>query len=237
VGVRQLDGTDLADPDVPVVIEVAPQDEPSATQQVEAGFSWIVPDAIGLYRAEVDFDRPGIWTATVIPDGDDPLDRTPFMVLEETVAPAVGALAPAAPTPTLDDAPLEELTTDPEPDVRFYELSLEEALANGKPTVLVFATPAFCQTAACGPLLDNVKAAAPGYPNVNFLHVEVYTGLQDPDFQPDVAHLAPAVGPDWWNLPSEPWGFVIDPDGIVVARFEGTLDATELVPYIGSPTE
>ena len=140
-----------------------------------------------------------------------------------------------SPTPTLANASFADLTTDPDPDARFYELSLVEALGNGRSTVLVFATPAFCQTAACGPLLTNVKAVAPGYPDVNFIHAEVYTNLQDPDFEPDAEHLAESVVQ--WNLPSEPWGFVIDPDGVIAARFEGTLDPVELIPYLGPPSE
>jgi hypothetical protein len=235
VGVRHLDGTDLGTPDIPVTIEVAPADEPEAVQQAPADFSWIVPDAIGLYRARFTFDRPGTWTVRVIPESGDPIPTTPFTVREQNAAPAVGALAPATATPTLADGPFAAITTDPDPDTRFYELSLDEALRNGRPTVLVFATPAFCQTAACGPLLTNVKDVAPGYPEVNFIHVEVYTNLQDPDFEPDAAHLAESVVQ--WNLPSEPWGFVIDPDGVIQARFEGTLDPVELIPYLGPPSE
>jgi hypothetical protein len=126
----------------------------------------------------------------------------------------------------------EELTTDPSPDPAFYEVSLADALAAGDPTVLVFSTPAYCQTAACGPLLDHVKEIAPDHPGVTFIHVEVYTGLTDPDFAPDAQHLAPAVGPEWYNLPSEPWVFVIDENGVITGRFEGVMDPAELVAIL-----
>ena len=125
----------------------------------------------------------------------------------------LGEAAPAPDTPTLDDAPIEELSSDPDPDPSFYELSLDEAIGNGSPTVVVFSTPAFCASGACGPLLDIVKGVAPDHPDAEFVHVEVFTGITDPDFVPDAAHLAPAVGPEWYNLPSEPWVFVVDGGG------------------------
>ena len=94
--------------------------------------------------------------------------------------------------------------------------------------MVVFSTPAYCQTAACGPLLDEVKRLAPDHPDVDFIHVEVFTGLTDPDFAPDADHLAPAVGLDWFALPSEPWVFAMDAAGIVIGRFEGVMDPSEL---------
>jgi hypothetical protein len=228
IGISQEDGTRLGSPEEPVTIEVSPADDEAAVQSVAATFTWILEDVTGLYRAEFDFDRPGIWQATVIDENGGRLDPVLFSVLEEPLAPALGAVAPLPPTPTLEDLPLEELTTDPDPDPRMYELSLEDAVASGMPTVVVFSTPAFCQTEACGPLLDTVKETAPAYADVNFIHVEVFTGLTDPDFAPDAEHLAEAVTDRWYRLPSEPWVFVIDSAGRIAGRFEGVMDAAEL---------
>jgi hypothetical protein len=164
----------------------------------------------------------------VAPATGDPLPPTGFNVLADTSAPALGERAPASPTPTVGEAPFEQFTTDSDPDPAFYELSLDEAVGNGRKTVVIFSTPAFCQTATCGPLLDIVKGEAPNYPDVNFVHVEVYTNLTDPDFAPIPANLAPSVGAAWWNLPSEPWVFVVDESGIVQARFEGVMAPEEL---------
>jgi hypothetical protein len=63
-------------------------------------------------------------------------------------------------------------------------------------------------------------------PDVDFIHIEVFTGLQDPDFAPGPATVAPAVTA--WSLPSEPWVFVVDANGVVTARFEGTMTSAEL---------
>ena len=228
IGIGDETGARLGAPDEPVTIEVHPESDPSATQQAVGEWTWIVPNATGLYRATFEFDRSGIWVANVTPDGGDTLDPVLFSVVDNPLAPALGEPAPAAPTPTLDDLPLEELTTDPDPDPTLYALALPEALGNGRPTVVVFSTPAYCQTAACGPLLDEVKRLAPNHPGVDFIHVEVFTGLTDPDFAPDANHLAPSVGLDWFALPSEPWVFAMDADGIVIGRFEGVMDPSEL---------
>jgi hypothetical protein len=228
LGIGDASGARLGGPDQPVMIAVHPASDDTAVQETDGIWTWIVPDATGLYRATFDFDEPGTWVATVTPAGADPLDPVLFSVQEDPFAPALGEPAPIAPTPTLDDATLEELTTDPDPESAFYETTIEEAVASGRPTVLVFSTPAYCQTAACGPLLDNVKEIAPDHPGVNFIHIEVFTGLTEPDFIPDAAHVAPAVGPDWYSLPSEPWVFVIDEAGIVQGRFEGVMDPGEL---------
>jgi hypothetical protein len=234
VGVSLFDGTRVGSPDDPVILEVAAMDEPSRTQQAAGTFTWMVPDVFGLYRADFDFDRPGVWQVTVIPETGDPLEPAAFVVLEETEAPNIGDRAPIVDTPTLGEFPIGELTTDPEPDPRFYQQSLDEALTNGRQTVVVFSTPAYCVTAACGPLLDVVKDAAPAYPNVDFVHVEVYTGFREPGFAVDAAHLSPAVTQEYWNLPSEPWVFVVDESGVIEARFEGVMDIAELEQYLTS---
>ena len=228
VSIAEPDGGRLGSPDTAVDLSVAPLDDPAATQTVAAVFIWIVEDVVGVYRADFDFDRPGTWEVTVQPENGAALAPAAVNVLEQTISPNIGDRAPIVDTPTLDEFPFSELTTDPEPDSRFYEISLAEALTSDQPTVLVFSTPAYCQTSACGPLLNTVKGVADDFPGVNFIHVEVYTGLTEPDFRPDAAHLAPAAGPDYFNLPTEPWVYVIDESGTVTARFEGVMGVDEL---------
>lgn len=232
IGIGDETGARLGAPEERITIQVHPESDPGATQEAEGEWTWIVPNATGLYRATFEFDRSGIWVANVTPGGGDPLDPVLFSVVDNPLAPGLGEAAPAAPTPTLDDLPLEALTTDPDPEPSFYEVSLPEALSNGRPTVVVFSTPAYCRTEACGPLLEEVKRLAPQHPDVDFIHVEVFTGLTDPDFAPDAAHLAPAVGLEWFALPSEPWVFAIDAAGIVIGRFEGVMDPSELTAIL-----
>ena len=235
VAVSQLDGTRLGSPVDRVRLAVAPESDPSRVQTVDAVFDWTIEDAFGFYRGEFAFDQLGLWQLTVVPEEGDPLDTVLFEVqgdacrLEGAAAPCaprVGEPAPSLFTPSLDTASLADLTTDGSPDERFYRLSLDDALANGRPTVVVFSTPAHCRTATCGPILENLKTVVGDFPGFDFVHIEIYTGLQQPDFAPDPSHVAAAVTA--WALPSEPWVFVTDASGVITARFEGTLSAVEL---------
>jgi len=57
---------------------------------------------------------------------------------------------------------------------------------------------------------------------VNYLHVEPYSNLDDPD------NLTPIKAVEEWGLQSEPWVFVVDADGKLAAKYEGVLSADEL---------
>ncbi len=213
----------LGGPDLDVSFRVFPVDAPAEVAVYPATWTWATPGVSGLYRAEIDFDAPGVWAAEVAPAGGDPLEPVAFSVQADPMTPAPGEPAPRSVTPTAADvADLAEITSDPSPDPSLYELSVADAVASGRPTVLVFATPRFCQTAICGPTLDGIKDFAADRPGVNFLHVEVFTNLDDPDN----LEVVPAVTE--WGLSSEPWIFVLDDAGIVQARFEGVVDPQEL---------
>lgn len=187
-------------------------------------FVWAVPDVRGLYRAEIEFPAAGGWSVIVDADGYSATEPTVVVVGEDTAMPQVGDAAPAVATRTAETHPLSEISSDPDPDPDLYELSLDAALADDRPTVVVFATPAFCTSATCGPVLDNVKTVAESHPEADFLHVEVYENLDADSFE----ELITVEAVDTWALPSEPWVFVTDAEGIVTARFEGTIDPAEL---------
>jgi hypothetical protein len=212
----------LASPELPATAILTSPDE----RQIEAPaeFMWTIPDAIGLYLVHATFDQEGNWWVRLRPEGMGPTQQAAFTVSAIDAVPGVGDLAPAVKTSTLADHPLEEISSDDEPDPALYELSLDAALSNGRPTVVVFATPAFCVSQTCGPMLDQVKAVTGTHPSANFLHVEIYENLDATSA--DELIIVPAVMA--WGLPSEPWVFVIDSEGIVAARFEGAMMASEL---------
>lgn len=183
---------------------------------------WGIEDVRGFYVAEFDFDSAGMWEVSLTVEEGMAQPAT-FQVSEQAVVPEVGTPAPRSPSTTSSDAPIDEISTDPDPDPSFYELSIADAVANGRPTVIVFATPAFCQTAVCGPMLDLVKAVAPDHPNADFVHVEIYENIDDPQGQ-----LVEVTAVTEWGLQTEPWVFVVDAGGTVSARFEGAMGAEEL---------
>lgn len=224
--VHEVDGTRRGGPDEIVTVVASPLDEPNVELEADAIYTWIVPNAIGLYLANVPFDRPGTWQIDfAISTGE----RTePFLIdiKAEPATAAPGEQAPLIETPTLVTTAIEDLTTDHDPLPSLYEMSLDTALTNDRKTVILFASPAFCTSAACGPMLAQTKELTLEYPEVDFVHVEVYGGFNEPGFVPDADHLVPAVVA--FGLPTEPWVFVVDEDGVVTGRFDGVLGVGEL---------
>jgi len=222
VAVSDDSGSRLASPGIAVTVVAWPEGQPDLAQIAGGIFTWALVDVSGLYRANFDFGQPGTWIVEVIPGGGDALPAFPVTVSADPPTPAIGEAAPQSETPIGADHELSEISTDTAPDSRFYELSVAEAVTSGRPSVIVFATPKFCQTAVCGPTLDIVKAMIADHPGVNFVHVEVYTNLDDADN----LELVPAVIE--WGLPTEPWVFVVDAQGLVSGRFEGVVTAEEI---------
>ncbi len=224
--VNEIGGTRRGSPEEAVTVVAKPLDQPSRTLESEARFVWIVPGVSGLYLADVPFDTPGVWQIDFSISTGEATDPFLIDVQAEPMTVAIGEQAPRVETPTIPDTPLADLTTDSDPMLSLYETSLDELLDNGRPTVALFATPAFCTSAACGPLLEQTKALASTHPGTDFIHIEIYEGFNEPGFAPDVDHLVQAVRD--FGLPSEPWIFVMDGSGTVVARIEGVLADGEL---------
>jgi hypothetical protein len=188
-------------------------------------FIWSTKGERGVYVTDASFTHPGSWGAEVAISGQgiDETVRASFEVAETGATPEIGRPAPASETPTGDDvADLSEISTDPHPNPRFYELSIADALKQNRPAVITFATPKFCTSAVCGPTLDIVKGVSRSFPDVNFIHVEVFENLDDPSNLQTVPSVAE------WNLQTEPWVFVLNSSGRVAAKFEGIVGVDEL---------
>lgn len=193
-------------------------------EEVRARFIWAIPDVRGMWVARVTFDTPGTWTPAVRTPDDRLVRGVPFSVAPESLAIQVGDAAPPSRSKTPADGPIEAITSDPTPDPRLYGMTVAEAVGSGRPSVIVFATPAFCTSRTCGPALDTAKSLLDQYPGVNWIHVEVYDNLDAPTAETLVL-AEPVVE---WGLPSEPWVFVVDTAGVVTDRFEGMVDPAEL---------
>ena len=233
IGVFNNEDAPIGSPEIDVAADFFLLAESDSDPAASADFRFIetIPNERGLYVGTVAFSEPGEWGAEVAISGDgiDESHRVSFDVLEEPATPALGSRPPAVDTPTNKDVEdLAEITTDPHPDRDFYELSITDALKRPDPFVVVFATPKFCTSAVCGPTLDIVKSVAPRFDDINFLHVEVYTNLDDP------SNLKPVPAVLKWGLPTEPWVFVVDERGKVAAKYEGTVSAPELTRELKS---
>lgn len=186
----------------------------------------------GVYVAIVEFDAPGRWGIVAeIVGADGNVRRAQSSVFQVNAAassPAIGQPAPASVTKTSADvAGLAEITTSQEPDPDLYRITVAQAIASGIPTVVTFATPAFCQMATCGPQVEVISAMKERFgPRANFIHVEVYENPNEIEGDLSKLRLAPAMTE--WGLLTEPFTFVIDGQGLVAAKFEGFVTEGEL---------
>ena len=214
---------------------------PGASGDVQANpatFMWTIDDEVGQYYLNTEFPQAGEWKAAfVTAKGDEPSETTQvsFEVHEDLPLINVGEAAPPSDTPTAADVggDLTKLSTDTEPDPRFYEISVADALAAHRPFVLVFATPAFCKSRTCGPALDRVKAGSKDAPDdVALINVEPYQlAYTEGRLQPVLdanGQLQPVPSVSEWGLSSEPWVFTVGSDGIVKRSFNGMPSDQEL---------
>jgi hypothetical protein len=179
-----------------------------------------------IYVATVDLPSTGSWWIVAEPDGETIQAAGIAAVRAKTVSPAIGAKAYPSRNPTLADAPAAEITTARPPDTALLRYSIADSLKTRAPFVVVFATPKFCQTRTCGPVVEVVDAVRTRFESsgVRFIHVEVYRNND------------PQQGANrWmeeWKLESEPWVFVVDRSGVIRARFEGAVSVGELAAAV-----
>jgi len=184
----------------------------------------------GVYAVDkVRFDKAGVWGAEFIvaaEGGRQPkVQGLAFQVLAATKTPKVGDPVPPSRNPTIADVrSIEEICTRDPPD-NMHQLSVAQALQQRKPFVVVLATPMFCVARICGPVTDVVAELQGRYGDrMNFIHIEPW----DLKVARDEGRLILTDISREWNLPSEPWVFVVNSDGRVGARFEGAVSREEL---------
>lgn len=205
---------------------------PSVVTHVElATFTKWPSGAAGIYVTETSFNHTGRWGAIleiVLESGTKSIGQVDFLVQEKSSSPSIGEIPPASMNRTQRDvAGLVELTTAPIPDPDLYQLTVADAIANGNPTVITFASPAFCSTATCGPqvlVLSTVKNRHKG--KANFIHIDVYDNPDEMGGNIEKGILSPLIKE--WNLPSEPFTFVLNSSARVVSKFQGFVTEREL---------
>ena len=173
---------------------------------------------------KVDFDREGSWLAVAMlkRGGKLEVSRVPSPVIGEYPhVPKVGERPPAITTLTAADVggDLEKIDTRVPPD-QMHKVDFAEVLGK-KPIVLVFATPALCQSRVCGPVVDVAQQVADKYePEADFIHQEVYV---DNEISKGIRPQLKAFG-----LPTEPWTYLVGAEGVIKDRIEGAYGVDEL---------
>ena len=186
-------------------------------------------DPSEIFVTQLQIPAPGKYWLLAEPVGGRKIQAIGNVVVaKRSAAPNVGDRAIASKTPTIGSTrgDLASLSTQKPPDRELLRSSVAEALAAKAPFVLTFATPQFCTTRTCGPVVDVVSAVRKRFAktSIRFIHVEIHT---DND---------PAKGTNrWvaeWRLPSEPYTFLVGADGRVKDRFEGTFSVRELTAAV-----
>jgi len=193
----------------------------------------VLPRSDGVPRAylplEFTFDEPGYYDVVAEYEGQSLDSQLQVFERKEVPPPVVGEQLPVAPTPTT----LNSLEVDPictrVPACPYHEVTLQEALDSGKRVVLLVATPAYCQTAVCGPTLDNLMAIVGDRDDLVVVHTEVY---RQPKTESDLSQAPLAPLPEAYGLAFEPTMFVTDTKGTITARADIIIDRSEMTELL-----
>jgi hypothetical protein len=207
----------VADPDGNVVADAVPavlrgEGLPRGYYSFE-----FTPETAGFYDFSTETDSGEVLSQLQVVEPDDP-----------TVADLIGPgdPMPALETPTVDDPRGVTPICTKEPACDLHGVTVARALEEGGPVVLLVATPAFCQTAVCGPVLDVMIDQMGGYPDVRFVHAEVFADPENNSTPIAAEDYAPVIGE--LGLPFEPVLYTIGADGAVRERLDYIFDGTEI---------
>jgi hypothetical protein len=196
---------------------VRADDVTDATGALEATYHGEGLGDRGVYVVETDLEQPGTYDLVVVGADGSGAGTAALRVItpEQSAVVTWGEEFPVVDTPTVEDPKdLAELCTR-DPNCGMHEVSLASAREDGVPTVLVIATPKYCATRVCGPVVDVVLQVRDEVQrdDVRFIHAEVF---QDAGNTP--TEVVTELG-----LPTEPWTFVIAADGTLAERFDGPV--------------
>ena len=168
---------------------------------------------VAVYGADVKFPKKGkyaVLATTKKPDGTLTGATGQVDVSTEERRPDPGASASKAPkvhTDTLEtrQGRRRRRSTRAYPPSDMHDVDFADVVGK-KPVALLFSTPQLCQSRVCGPVTDMELQMKSKYGDqMDFIHQEVYVdndinkGLREPLQE--------------FNLPTEPWLFVVDAKG------------------------
>ena len=214
----------------------------------------------GVYKANVEFDETGSWGVEISGNkGDRAIG--PFTLPIEVLPPeqVLGAGDPAPRSRqqiASDVADIRDIESM-QPSDPFHDTTIADAVASGRSSVILFGTPAFCETMTCGPVMQTVML--PLYEEykdrATFIHVEPYLleelragraicavpafnaefarqGLGEGGECPKASEQEIQAAGESWNLTTEPILFIVDADGNIAGRFEGVISQQEVAALL-----
>jgi hypothetical protein len=162
---------------------------------------WVVPDEHPIYSFSMEIPAPETYQLTVDMGEAGETGPAGFEAVADPAQPQRGDTAPL-----LDGA-------DP---------------PHG--ALLVFASPDWCPSESCQPMIDQLEAAAAQDSGLDWMLVDVFAN-PDAASQDDLV-ISPNI--ETWGLPSQPWLYAIDGSGVVAAAYEGAVSAAELTQAIAA---
>ena len=173
-----------------------------------------------VYAAQVPFKRAGRYSILAVTQVDGKNVAAPGQIkviaARDDRIPGVGDRPPKVETDTLGSARGDVASIDTRvPPSDMHAKSFADVVGR-KPVALLFATPQLCQSRVCGPVIDVALELKAKYGDrVEFIHQEVYA-----DNDPNKGLREPLQR---FNLPTEPWLFIVGRDGRITARLEGSF--------------
>lgn len=212
-----------------ISVTVLPESSPGEARDVLARFARFPDGVRGFHVTAIDFDRAGRWHLILQIPAESGFDHVGLAldIPDDTSAPSIGDAAPASASRTLLDVPnIADLSTGETPDPGLYLVSLADAVEADKPFVVVFASPGFCTNAFCGPQAEVLSEVRELFGDAaNYIHVDLYEN-------PEQVRLGeePVETPilEEWGLHTDEWTFVVNAEGVVVARFEAFAPLAEV---------
>ena len=187
---------------------------------------------VAVYGADVEFGKRGqysVLAATKKSDGalTGATGNVTVSSQDADPVPGVGEQAPKVHTDTLESVKGDVSMLDTrEPPSDMHKVDFAEVVGK-EPVALLFATPQLCASRVCGPVADIALQMQSKYGDrMKFIHQEVWVdndttkGLREPLRQ--------------FNLPTEPWLFVVDKTGKITARLEGSIGISQFEAAVKS---
>jgi hypothetical protein len=175
------------------------------------------------YVSDIPFDKPGPWEfAALIKSGGSfqySLLPSPNPVGDYPM-PQVGQKTPVIHTLTAGEVSnISQIDTRVPPDDMHGDDFAD--VVGKEPVVLLFATPALCQSRVCGPVTDIAEQVKQQYGDkVAFIHQEIYNNNRIND--------GPRPQMTAFHQNTEPWAYVIDRTGKVSTVLQGPFSVQEL---------
>ncbi len=180
-----------------------------------------------IYAAQVPVPKAGTYFVLSLTKGPSGLIGATgeLAAAPSSQIPGVGDRPPDIATDTLATVHGDrKLLTTRLPPENMASVSFNQVLGK-KPVALLFSTPQLCISRVCGPVTDVAVQVQHRFGNqVAFIHQEVYV-----DNEPSKG-LRPQLKA--FHLRTEPWLFVVNRQGKIVARLEGAFGTNEVTRAI-----